>query len=204
MIYYCSIYSANMSSTNALQVARTDIQSGEKTESLSKLKLSTWWPIHAHANTYARLGSGAPQSAQMQFSLFCNNSFISFAIFAGRQRWMWVDNISETAMTLISKKMESLEGKNYICIFGSSCVHYHEHICVCSRLVQNIPVRAPGNYATPLHEKAIYAYLRSQYHHVHSSWVQESAGRSPITRRRIANRKSTQHQLPHAIQHQRN
>jgi len=42
MIYYCSIYSANMSSTNALQVARTDIQSGEKTESLSKLKLSTW------------------------------------------------------------------------------------------------------------------------------------------------------------------
>ena len=153
MIYYCSIYSANMSSTNALQVARTDIQSGEKTESLSKLKLSTWWPIHAHANTYARLGSGAPQSAQMQFSLFCNNSFISFAIFAGRQRWMWVDNISETAMTLISKKLESLEGKNYICIFGSSCVHYHEHICVCSRLVQNIPVRAPANYATPLHDE---------------------------------------------------
>jgi len=110
MIYYCSIYSANMSSTNALQVARTDIQSGEKTESLSKLKLSTWWPIHAHANTYARLGSGAPQSAQMQFSLFCNNSSISFAIFAGRQRWMWVDNISETAMTLISKKLERLEG----------------------------------------------------------------------------------------------
>ena len=107
-------------------------------------------------------------------------------------------------MTLISKKLESLEGKNYICIFGSSCVHYHEHICVCSRLVQNIPVRAPGNYATPLHEKAIYAYLRSQYHHVHSSWVQESAGRSPITRRRIANRKSTKHQLLHAIQHRRN
>ena len=153
MIYYCSIYSANMSSTNALQVARTDIQSGEKTESLSKLKWSTWWPIHAHANTYTRLGSGAPQSAQMQFSLFCNNSFISFAIFAGRQRWMWVDNISETAMTLISKKLESLEGKNYICIFGSSCVHYHEHICVCSRLAQNIPVQAPGNYATPLHDE---------------------------------------------------
>ena len=31
-----------------------------------------------------------------------------------------------------------------------------------------------------------------------------SAGRNPITRRRIANRKSTKHQLLHAIQHRRN
>lgn len=31
-----------------------------------------------------------------------------------------------------------------------------------------------------------------------------SAGGSPITQRRIANRKSTQRQLPHAIQHRRN
>ena len=135
MIYYCSIYSANMSSTNALQVARTDIQSGEKTESLSKLKLSTWWPIHAHANTYARLGSGAPQLAQMRFSLFCNNSFISFAIFAGRQRWMWVDNISETAMTLISKKLESLREK-------ITFVFLAHHVCI----IMNIYVSAQGWY----------------------------------------------------------
>jgi hypothetical protein len=36
------LYYGNMSSTNALPVARTDIQRGEKTESSSKLKLSTW------------------------------------------------------------------------------------------------------------------------------------------------------------------
>jgi hypothetical protein len=36
------LYSANMSSTNDLPVARTDIRRGEKTETSSKLKLSTW------------------------------------------------------------------------------------------------------------------------------------------------------------------
>jgi len=107
MIYYCSILLICLLQMN-LPVARTDIQRGEKTESSSKLKLSTWWPIHAHVNTYAHLGSGALQSAQMWFSLLCNNSF-SFDMLAGRQRWMWDHKATpESGVRLLQPQFDNI------------------------------------------------------------------------------------------------